>query len=226
MIRILIAHHSRLVCDTLRSALDKEEDVHIVGYATAVEELHFLLPHSNVVLLSAELKESNPLEILKEVRLTHPETKVLVMGVDEEPAAIIRYIESGASGYILQDESIEDMMQKLEAVRQEKAIISPSIAAVLMERVTQLANLSMPLSYMNDQVIQLNQLTSREDEILSLINEGCTNQEIADNLYIECGTVKNHVHNILKKLEVKNRHEAASIYQMNEQPVSSLPQAV
>jgi DNA-binding NarL/FixJ family response regulator len=79
---------------------------------------------------------------------------------------------------------------------------------------------------MNDQVIQLNQLTSREDEILSLINEGCTNQEIADNLYIECGTVKNHVHNILKKLEVKNRHEAASIYQMNEQPVSSLPQAV
>ena len=138
------------------------------------------------------------------------------MGVDESPESILRYIEAGASGYILQNESVEEMVEKLQAAHEEKAIVSPSIAAALMQRVSHLANLETPLAYMQARKSQLNELTSREEDVLHLINEGFTNQEIANKLFIECGTVKNHVHNILKKLEVTTRHEAASLFTMQQ----------
>lgn len=216
MIRILLAHPSRLVCDSLRAALDNETDVYVVGCATTVEELHFLLPHGNVVLLGTEMENTSATTILADIRMTHPQIKVLVMGVDERPKSILRFIEAGASGYVFQNESVEQMAEKLQAAQEEKAIVSPSMAAVLMQRVSHLANLDTPLAYMEARESQLNELTSREEDVLQLINEGCTNQEIADELFIECGTVKNHVHNILKKLEVNSRHEAASLYTMHQ----------
>jgi DNA-binding NarL/FixJ family response regulator len=211
MIRILIAHPSRLVSDSLRTALDKEDNVYVVGCATTAEELHFLLPHGNVVLLGTELKDATALDLLDEMRLTNPATKVLVLGVDEQPELIIRYIEAGAAGYILQNESVEAVIEKLQAAHEAKALISSSMAAAMMERLTHLANLQTPLAFMEAREPRIDELTSREQEVLQLIRVGCTNQEIADQLIIECGTVKNHVHNILSKLEVSNRHEAAAI---------------
>lgn len=217
MIRILIAHPSRLVCDSLRTALDNQKDVYVVGCATTAEELHFLLPHGNVVLLGTELEDATAFEMLDEIRMTHPQMKVLVMGVDKQPEVIIRYVEYGAAGYILQNESVEDMILKLQAAHEEKAIVSPAMAAAMMERLWHLASLETPIALMESREMQLDELTSREREVLHLVTDGCTNQEIADKLIIECGTVKNHVHNILKKLDVNNRHEAASIFQMHQQ---------
>lgn len=217
MIRLLLAHPSRLVCDSIRSALDNEGDVYVVGCATSAEDIHFLLPHANVLLLGTELEGENVLSLLDDIRLTYPQKKVLVLGVDERPEIIIRFIEAGAAGYILQDESIEDVVRKLQAAHQEEAIVSPSIAAAMMQRLSRLANLETPMAFMRARSSQLADLTRREQEVLKLINQGHTNQEIAEVLYIECGTVKNHVHNILKKLEVSNRHEAASIFQLRQQ---------
>lgn len=221
MIRILLAHPSRLICDSLRTALDHIKDVYVIGCATTSEELHFLLPHGNMVLLGTELEDTTAFDMLEEIRITHPQSKVLVFGVDECPDMIIRYVEAGASGYILQNDSVEDVVQKLQAAHQEKAIISSSVAAAIMARLSQLANLDMPMAFFGTRETQLDELTVREGEILELITKGCTNQEIADRLVIECGTVKNHVHNILKKLEVKSRHEAASLFQM-QQPAMAL----
>lgn len=214
MIRMLLAHPSRLICDSLRTALDNVADVYVVGCATTTEELYFLLPHANVLLLGTELEDTTAFDLLDELRLTHPQTKVLILGVDECPHAIIRYVESGAAGYILQNESVEEVAQKLQAAHQEEAIISPAIAAALMSRLTHLANLEMPLAFARARGAQLEELTGREEEVLELITAGCTNQEIAEKLVIECGTVKNHVHNILRKLEVKSRHEAASLFKI------------
>ncbi len=218
MIRILLAHPSRLVGDSLRTALENAPDVYVVGCATTAEELHFLLPHGNVVLLGTNLEDATAFDMLDEMRMTHPQTKVLVLGVEDRPETIIRYVEAGAAGYILQNDSVEDMVQKLQAVQEEKAIISPSVAAALMERLSRLANLESPLAFMEARKMQLNELTCREKEVLHLIHDGCTNLQIAETLIIECGTVKNHVHNILKKLEVNTRHEAASICKMHSRP--------
>ena len=82
MIRVLLAHPSRLICDSLRSALDHEADVYVVGCATTAEELYFLLPHGNVVLLGTHLEDATAFDILEEIRITHPQMKVLVIGVD------------------------------------------------------------------------------------------------------------------------------------------------
>lgn len=218
MIRILLGHPSRLVGDSLRTALDNVDDIYVVGCATKAEELHFLLPYGNVVLMGRELEDASALDMITEIRMTHPGTKVLVIGLDDSPDMILRYIEAGAAGYILQDESIVEMVDKVHAASEGRAIISPFIVAALMVRLAHLANLDTPLAYLEARETQLNELTSREEEVLSLINQGLTNQEIADRLYIECGTVKNHVHKVLKKLEVKSRQEAAYVLQSNQRP--------
>lgn len=225
MIRILLGHPSRLVCDSLRTALDNVDDVYVVGCATRAEELHFLLPHGNVVLMGTELEDASALDMMNEIRQTQPQLKVLIIGLDDNPDVILRHIEAGAAGYILQDESIVDMVEKLHAASEEKAIISPSVAAAMMDRLAHLANLDTPLAYLEAREVQLNELTSREEEVLGLINEGLSNQEIADRLYIECGTVKNHVHKILKKLDVNNRQEAAYVLQSNHRPTSAMVSA-
>jgi DNA-binding NarL/FixJ family response regulator len=214
MIRVVLGHPSRLICDSLRSALDSEEGIHLVGSVTTGEELQFLLPHANLVLLGTELEKSETLNILEDLRHSHPKIKVLILGVDDRPNIILQYIEAGASGYILQNESVEEMVTKLQAAHDEKALVSPTIAAVMMERLAHLANLDAPMRFVETRDTLFNALTSREKEVLGLVADGYTNQEIANKLIIECGTVKNHVHNILKKLEVNSRYEAASIFQI------------
>lgn len=222
MIRIALAYPSRLVSDSLRSALDKTEEMYVVGCATTAEELHFLLPQCNVVLLGTELKDATALDLLDEIAPIH-DVKVLVMGLESNAEMIIRYIEAGATGYVLQSESMEDVVAKVTAARKQKAIVSPSIAAAMMQRLAYLAKMETPLAFIEARRNQLAELTEREREVLSLITEGCSNKEIAARLVIEYGTVKNHVHNILKKLDVRTRQEAASVYQVQNRP--TLPPA-
>jgi DNA-binding NarL/FixJ family response regulator len=200
MNNILIAHNSRVVCDSLRYTLDKQSDVCVVGCAVTEEELNFLLPYANVALIGAELGQNNIFHLLHNIHLTHPEIKVMMVDIQNEPQTILRYIEAGVAGYILTDESIEEMVQKVQAVTEGKALISPTIAALMMERAAYLAHQSTTTIFPETKQEMVNDLTSREREVLDLIGEGFTNQAIADELVIECGTVKNHVHNILKKL--------------------------
>lgn len=217
MIRLLLAHQSRLVTDSLKTALQQEKNVYVAGCATTSEELYFLLPHASLVLLGTDLADKPAHEILEELRQKNSNIKVLIVGVDNNPEAIVRYVEAGAAGYILQNESVNEMVKKLRAVNQEKAIISPTVAAAMMERLVLLANLDAPLAYAEKRSEQLEELSPREEEVLSLIQKSYTNRQIAEALFIEYGTVKNHVHNILRKLDVSSRHEAATIYEIREQ---------
>jgi RNA polymerase sigma factor (sigma-70 family) len=114
---------------------------------------------------------------------------------------------AGASGYVLEDVSVDNLLDHIRAAHDDQAIVSPEIAAALMNQISELAYVSA-----QDQldVTAVSELTNREREVLNLIGDGLTNQQIADRLYIEVGTVKNHVHNLLKKLEVSNREDAAA----------------
>jgi DNA-binding NarL/FixJ family response regulator len=222
MIRVLIADNSRLVCDSLRSLLNGGECFYVVGCATTAEEVDFSASHCNVVLLGARLEDVDALTVLESLRVKHPTVKVIVMGIGSEPETILRYVEAGAVGYVMHNESTEDMMRKLHAIREEKALVSPQMAALMMERLAQLANFGAISTFRETKVGQLDELTPRERQILDLIGDGLTNQEIANRLYIECGTVKNHVHSILQKLEISNRHEAASVYRIHRHQNGSM----
>jgi DNA-binding NarL/FixJ family response regulator len=109
------------------------------------------------------------------------------------------------------------MIECIRNAQENQAIVSPKMAAVLMSRVVELARL---LAEIKPAVYETNGLTPREMEVLSLIEKGMSNQEIADRLFIEVGTVKNHVHSILEKLEVGSRNDAAaylSLIQENQE---------
>ncbi|MCB8987804.1 MAG: response regulator transcription factor [Ardenticatenaceae bacterium] len=199
--------------------MDREEDVYVVGCATSAEELRFLLPHGNVVLLGLEFDDATTLDILPEIHLTYPDIKAIILGVNDSLPSILPYIEAGACGYILQEESTDKMVEKLVAAHEDRAIISPAVAAALMERISELASQEMSASVAGARETQFGELTSRQQEVLELITKGYTNRDIATELVIECGTVKNHVHNILKKLEVSSRQEAATVFRRQQPAV-------
>lgn len=215
MIRVLIIDSSRFICESMRTILSKEKDMYVVGCATTLEETHFLLPHSNAVLVNSTLQNESTLDLIRDIRDNYPQTRILVIGLSDIPEIILGYIEAGASGYILQHESITELMAKMRAAYEGEALVSPRLAAVLMTRLTQLANQQTVWGSYETKVEGLQSLTSREVEVLHLIAEGHTNQQIAEELVIECGTVKNHVHNILRKLELTNRGEVATVYKLH-----------
>jgi RNA polymerase sigma factor (sigma-70 family) len=133
-----------------------------------------------------------------------------VTGVEESPQAIMKYVEAGASGYVLSEVNLDDLLGNVRAAPEGKAFASPEIISRLMSRVSELAKLCLDREVI---LATLESLTPREREILELISQGLSNQEIGERLTIEVGTVKNHVHNILYKLNVESRQEAAELFQ-------------
>lgn len=212
MIRILVADASGQHYQTLRSMLDQEEDFYLVGCAHTLEELNYLLPLSNLVFITSDLDDITISDLITTIYENDPQIKMLVYGIAENPNAIVQAIEMGADGYILAHESPEQLIAKTRATIADKAVVSPKVAAQIVKRISDLAN-QIPL--VDDAVVSANRLdllTPRELEVLKLIAQGLTNKAIAQELIISTGTVKNHVHKILKKVEVSNRHEAANVY--------------
>ncbi len=209
MIRVLLVNEFQLISNVITVALEDEPDIAVTGQATSVDEALAQVVNADVdvVLVSTKLPDDGALKLTRSLTKSDPGMKVLVLGLTEEKEQILPYIESGAAGYILKDDSVEHMVEYVRSAYSDKAIVSPKMAAVLMSRVVELARLLSEIHPSNYEPVGL---TPREIEVLTLIEKGLTNQEIAEQLYIEVGTVKNHVHSILQKLEVGNRLDAAA----------------
>ena len=207
MIRVLLVNEMRLVSNVIASVLEDESDIEVVGRAASVDEALALATESDVVLVSTRLPHSGALKLTSAIAEADPSVKVLVLGLGESKERVLRYVEAGADGYVLKNDSVDDLLRHIRAAQRGKALVSPKIAAALMSRVTELAQL---FAEIESGLSESADLTPREREILELIGQGLTNQQIADRLIIEVGTVKNHVHSILQKLDVSSREDAAS----------------
>jgi DNA-binding NarL/FixJ family response regulator len=209
MIRVIVVHQAKLIANIIASVLSEEPDIHVVSTAVTPEEALGKLERSNcnMILAAATLPNNGALALTETVTESHPNTNVLIIGVPKSESVILQYVMAGAAGYVLQDVPVERLLDNVRAAHQDEALVSPTIAAALINQVAELAQISTQHN-LDPQVIA--DLTSREREVLNLIGESLTNQEIADQLFIEVGTVKNHVHNILRKLDVNSREEAAS----------------
>ena len=209
MIQVLLVNEIRLMCNVLNAALEDEPDIKVVGCATSYKEALEILNRSDVdvVLVSTRLPDRGALRLTETITNDQPTTDVVVLGVTEKKERVLQYVEAGAVGYILKDDTVEDMVASIQAAQQGEALVSPEIAGALMERVSELASMFADLE---TGVIDSAGLTTRELEVLELLGQNMTNQEIADQLVIEVGTVKNHVHSILSKLNVNTRDEAAT----------------
>jgi len=211
MIRVLLVNEIELTCNLIATVLEDEEDMQVVGRTGSPIDALDRVSGCDVVLVSPQLGGERTLGLVNSLKECAPQVKVLMLGLTETEEHVLPFVQAGASGYILPDDSVDDMLSRIRAATANRAIVSPEIAAALMGRVNELARATSGVMIEDNTTVGL---TPRELEILYLIDEGLTNQEIADHLVIEVGTVKNHVHNILQKLEVTNRHEAAAYLTM------------
>lgn len=216
MIRVLIVDTPRLFCHTLRVVLEKESDMQVAGCASTTEEALALINSTDVILVNTTINNEDTLHLIREATANHPKVKVLVVGVSELKEVILHYVEAGAAGYVLKEDSVQQLLEKIRAAHKGEALVAPHIAARLMSRLAELANVQSRFWHTPDtKMHRFADLTPREREVLGLIGKGLSNQEIAERLVIERGTVKNHLHNILKKLNASNRKEAAAVYMIN-----------
>lgn len=215
MIRLLLVHPTHLTCELLAAVLREESDIHVVGYTHSSEEALALVKkeNCNTVLADINLPNNSALSLARMVRQKEQDVKVLITGLVKSNTAILRCIEEGVAGYILEDDSLANLVRKIRAVHEEQFMISPAVASALMARVAELKEMTKELYgiSMNRTDHLFTELTPREWEVLQLIEQGCNNQQIASKLIIEKGTVKNHVHNILDKLDVHCRKQAAML---------------
>jgi two-component system nitrate/nitrite response regulator NarL len=201
MTRVFVVAAVRLYRDGLAASLPRREGIEVVGTAKSWAEgaADVLASKPDVVLLDTALADG-PSAIWEIVHAAEG-IKVIALAVSESEREVIAYAEAGVSGYVTRDEALDDLVAAVHSAARGQVTCSPRIAAALLRRVTALSNPSPATTE--------GRLTRRETEIAALIDEGLSNKEIAQRLCIELPTVKNHVHNILEKLEVRSRFEVA-----------------
>ncbi len=204
------------MCDLLEGVLAKEKNFASVGCATSETDLEATLEMCDVLLAWHELPGVNVLRLIRKLSARHMHLKILIMGIPSVKSTIVSFAEAGAVGYILSCDSIEILVSKIYAAHQGQSLVEPAVAGALMSR---LAEISSHVESASNYGERLALLTRREVEVLHLIGQQMTNNQIARQLTIEVGTVKNHVHNILSKLEVHSRRDAAVYLPMLEAPV-------
>ena len=207
-IRVMLVNEILLMCNIIASVLEDEDDLQVTGMFTTIGDAMKNAENCDVALISTNLPDHGAIRLTRDLVDRYPHLKVLLLGLAESETEIMQYVEAGASGYILKDDTVEIMLEHIRAAYQNAAFISPEIAAALIAKVNELAK------YFQDYegIPQPIELTNRERQVLQLLSQNLTNQEIADQLVIEVGTVKNHVHSILDKLKVSSRQDAAAFW--------------
>ena len=204
-IRLLIAEDERLTREALAQLLGMEEDIEVVGQAphgkAAVEMARRLMP--DVILTDIHMPKMSGIEATQILKKEMPNVGIVILTIYHDDANVFEAIKSGAQGYVLKDSSPEDTLAAIRAVARGEALLHPSIAGRV------LAEFSRISSQRAVDLKVFSELTDREREVLKLIANGKRNREIATELFISEKTVKNHVSNILWKLQVNDRTEAA-----------------
>ena len=203
-LRVLIVDDHDLFRTGLRNLLE-EQGVQISGEAAsgseAVRSVREMAP--DVVVMDLNMPEMGGVEATRHITAVAPLTRVLVLTISDEDADVMDAILAGACGYLLKDASIEELMAGIRAAWRGESLISPGIAAKVLQRVR--------ATSANPEIADTirSELSDREIEVLKLIANGKDNAVIAAELHISPKTVKNHISNILMKLQIDNRIQAA-----------------
>jgi DNA-binding NarL/FixJ family response regulator len=202
--RVLLVDDHDLFRTGLRNLLE-EEGVDVVGEAAAGEDaLRFVRElQPDVVVMDLNMPGMNGVEATKRIISYAPLTRVVVLTISDQDADVMDAIFAGACGYLLKDASIEDVIRGISAAAIGESLISPTIAGKVLERVRSSSTAPDAAETIRAE------LSEREIEVLKLIANGKDNSQIAADLHISPKTVKNHISNILMKLQIDNRIQAA-----------------
>jgi DNA-binding NarL/FixJ family response regulator len=209
-VRVLVVDDQELFRRGLIMLLSGDTDIEVVGEAadgvTATDLAVKTAP--DVILLDVRMPRRTGVEACSAIKEAVPAAKIIMLTVSDEEADLYESVKNGASGYLLKDSSIEEVAQAIRVVNEGQSLISPSMAVKLIDEFKQM---SKPEREQGPAL----RLTDRELEVLRLVAKGLNNREVAKELFISENTVKNHVRNILEKLQLHSRMEAV-MYAMRE----------
>lgn len=210
-ITVLLIDDHRVVRQGLRDFLELQEDIEITGEASSGEEgvqlARELIP--DVVLMDLVVPGIDGVEATRQIKAASPNTRVIVLTSFADDNKVFPAIKAGAISYLLKDVSPEELAHAIRAAQRNEAVLHPEVAARLMQEFSAPRTDEAPVE----------QLTPRELEVLRLIARGKSNKEIADALIVSEKTVKTHVSNILSKLHLADRTQAA-IYALRKRIVA------
>jgi len=201
---ILIADDHPVFRDGIRALLEVTPDIEVAGEATTGEEAVALAEQyrPDVILMDVQMPGLNGIEATQRIVANQPDVRVLMLTMFEDDASVFAALRAGASGYILKDATKDEIRRAIQAVANGEAIFGPAIAARVITYFSQPRTNASPKPFP--------ELTDRENEILELIARGWNNPQIASHLTLSAKTISNYVSNILSKLQVTYRTEAAA----------------
>ncbi|MHB0884269.1 MAG: LuxR C-terminal-related transcriptional regulator [Bacillota bacterium] len=206
-IRVLVADKNPLLKQGMIKLFEQDQSIEIVGEAATNDECvalcRDLVP--DIVVMDVNLPGMTAVEGIKLMKREHPTVEVIVLTMQNNREYILETLKAGAIGYILKDVGSSELIRAIQVGSTGKSILHPKIATKLVQEITRLAERTP--GWHGDAATT--QLTPREREVLVLVARGLTNQEIADRLFISEKTVRNHISNLLRKLRLKHRTQAA-----------------
>lgn len=210
MIKIFVVDDHEIFRNGLRVLIDTSEDMTLVGEAESgagvVEQLAELQP--DLVLMDINMPGENGIEVTRRIKEKYPDMTVLMLTMFEDDKSVFAAMRAGASGYVLKGIKHQEMMQTLRVAASGGAVFSPRIAEHIMQWFMQGQNMAAPAE---QPTVELPKLSRREQDILALIAAGDDNPTITEKLTLSPKTVRNLVSQVLKKLAVNDRTEAAEI---------------
>lgn len=198
---MLIADDHSMIREGLKQLIELEDDIEVVAQAGDGKETikQVLEVKPDIVLLDINMPVMNGLEVLEELKKMKSDVDVLLLTIHNEVEYLYRAVEIGVEGYVLKDSESDVLIKAIRSIHSGESYIQPNMASLLFKKI------NGELDYQ----VRHHKLTRRETEVLKLITLGFLNKEIADELCISEKTVKNHVSNIFKKIEVSDRTQAA-----------------
>lgn len=202
-IRVVVVDDHTILREGVCSLLALQDDIVVVGEASNGAEALELLDRTaaDVVIMDMVMPRMNGLEATREIKRRWPDVKVLILSMYDDDAYVQQVIQAGASGYVLKRVATDDLVQAIREVYGGASFLHPPIAAKLIEDYVRRVR-------GDEAAADQGPLTAREREVLTLIAEGNSNQEIADRLYLSRKTVESHRANIMRKLDV---HEVTEL---------------
>ena len=200
-IKIMITDDHSMIREGLKNLLELDGDIEVIAEAVdgedCLEKLEAVKP--DVLLLDINMPKMNGLEVLKNLKARKSKIKVLVLTVHNEIEYLLKAVDIGVNGYVLKDSESSELKKAIFALVEGETYIQPSLIPALNSKMIE----------KNEDEVKIDSLTRRELEVLKLLAVGMYNKEVAEKLNISERTVKNHVSNIFKKLEVTDRTQAA-----------------
>jgi NarL family two-component system response regulator LiaR len=205
MIKVLICDDQEIVCEGLERILSSDAEIRVVGKAYDGQEALEQIPHlqPDLVLMDLKMPNVNGIQATRQIRQKYPDIRVLVLTTYDDDEWLFDAIRSGAAGYLLKDTPRDKLIEAIKGTYLGKTFVDPDVAGKLFSSIERTLPAEKPISVFN--------LSEREREILQLLVRGLSNADIAHQLYLSEGTVRNYTSAIFAKLGVSDRTQAVVV---------------